>query len=892
MKIEMVSYGWMRTMECTVCCERFNKSNRKCVGCAYCEFQVCTACARQYLLQSLQDPHCMNCKRGWNYEFMCSNFTQKFMNEDWKKHRENMLLEREKSMLPAAQLIIEKQKEREAIMARIEEMHSQADVLDIQVRNLTDVSMTSQQAMEKNRQELKKVYMQQHDILGDIMLLRVEHDLVLKKKAPAAAFVRACPADNCRGFLSSQWKCGLCNIWVCPTCHEIKGTTRTEDHVCKPENVATAQQLAKDTKPCPKCASLIFKIDGCFAKDTPVLMWNGTTKMSQDICVGDILIGDDGHPRVVEDTCTGEDQLYEVSQRNGMTYIVNSKHKLALHFSGDRSIYWKDSEYAWYMRWFDHDKMTMCSKKSKVTQYISKEEALLSLENFKASLKFPDVIEITVADYLNLSPSCKKHLMGFKGSQINWPYQDTYLDPYMLGLYLGDGINNGVAFALNTSSDPEIMQYILNWCEVNDAELVHDAAYKFRIRRRGSCSHRLAIGKGSSSETCKGCKERKCHMCDLIGTYETKPQVHKANPLKTALNRYNLVQNKHIPIQYIVNDRATRLAVLAGMIDTDGYVSNEGKRVTIPQANQSLGRQFEFLAKSLGLDVNSRTRKLQGVQFKNSQKNECKDQLVLNISGKDLSEVKCLVERKKCTDSSPNKDWSRTAISVRPIGKGSYYGWCVSGNNKRFMLSDFTVVRNCDQMYCTQCNTAFSWRTGAIETKVIHNPHYYEYLRRTQGHVPRNPGDVNPCGRNMPYGSTIKKHMVTYRLSNETQDEILEQLRMCGHIQHTMLPYFHVQDNPNANEDLRIRYLQNIIDEQRFKVLIQQREKAKNKKRELHAVLDMYITVSRELFMKLLDQKSTKAIVEVIAELGQLKEYSTEQLQTIKQRYKCVVPAL
>jgi hypothetical protein len=78
-----------------------------------------------------------------------------------------------------------------------------------------------------------------------------------------AAFIRACPSPDCHGFLSSQWKCGLCNIWTCPTCHEIKGLERDGEHTCHPDNIATANLLNSDTKPCPKCGEGIFKIDGC-----------------------------------------------------------------------------------------------------------------------------------------------------------------------------------------------------------------------------------------------------------------------------------------------------------------------------------------------------------------------------------------------------------------------------------------------------------------------------------------------------------------------------------------------------------------------------------------------------------------------------------------------------
>ena len=53
-------------------------------------------------------------------------------------------------------------------------------------------------------------------------------------------------------------------------------------------------------------------------------------------------------------------------------------------------------------------------------------------------------------------------------------------------------------------------------------------------------------------------------------------------------------------------------------------------------------------------------------------------------------------------------------------------------------------ISGCDQMWCTACQVAFSWRTGRIVNGVIHNPHFYEF-QRTNGNVIRNPGAV-VCG--------------------------------------------------------------------------------------------------------------------------------------------------
>ena len=56
-------------------------------------------------------------------------------------------------------------------------------------------------------------------------------------------------------------------------------------------------------------------------------------------------------------------------------------------------------------------------------------------------------------------------------------------------------------------------------------------------------------------------------------------------------------------------------------------------------------------------------------------------------------------------------------------------------------------IEGCDQMYCTLCNTPFSWKSGNIVTGRIHNPHYFEYLRRISpdGQIRREEGD-GQCG--------------------------------------------------------------------------------------------------------------------------------------------------
>ena len=89
--------------------------------------------------------------------------------------------------------------------------------------------------------------------------------------------LRGCPAEACRGFLSTGGICGICDAKICLSCHEIVGKKGEvvehisevellvdgRHHTCDPASVETAKMLQKETRPCPTCKALIFKTDGC-----------------------------------------------------------------------------------------------------------------------------------------------------------------------------------------------------------------------------------------------------------------------------------------------------------------------------------------------------------------------------------------------------------------------------------------------------------------------------------------------------------------------------------------------------------------------------------------------------------------------------------------------------
>jgi len=264
---------------CAVCCDDFNLSTRKRIKCPYCPFRACSGCSERYLTDTSEDAHCMNCRKGWSREILVDNFSQKFVSKVYKARREELLLEREKSLMPATQPYVEIEKQIRSINPEIATLKfkiekanekwtfinsRQLAVLAIE-HNLTtefDALVTRHFLSQEQRKIVSNLMIDmQHKEWHQNQLMNRLHGGQLENVK--RQFVRACPYGDCRGFLSTAWKCGMCENWTCPECHEVKGKDKDQPHECDPNNVATAQLLARDSRNCPKCSAVIFKIDGC-----------------------------------------------------------------------------------------------------------------------------------------------------------------------------------------------------------------------------------------------------------------------------------------------------------------------------------------------------------------------------------------------------------------------------------------------------------------------------------------------------------------------------------------------------------------------------------------------------------------------------------------------------
>ena len=244
-------------MQCEVCCENINRSNHKQVTCAACPYIMCHACCVKYLT-SVSDAHCMNCKHVWGIDFLTDNFTKTFINNEYKRHRGTIIYEREKSMLPETTPLAEqefKRRKLNSVIHAVKREQTSVKLLLLENRNKQRTEDTL-----KERAELNEHY---HSTVARIENGQEFLSFHVNTQRPIVerrVFIKACPAADCRGFLSSQYKCGMCSTKVCSHCFEIKVD---EEHKCDEDNVKTADMIRNDSKPCPKCSTVIFKISGC-----------------------------------------------------------------------------------------------------------------------------------------------------------------------------------------------------------------------------------------------------------------------------------------------------------------------------------------------------------------------------------------------------------------------------------------------------------------------------------------------------------------------------------------------------------------------------------------------------------------------------------------------------
>lgn len=196
-------------------------------------------------------------------------------------------------------------------------------------------------------------------------------------------------------------------------------------------------------------------------------------------------------------------------------------------------------------------------------------------------------------------------------------------------------------------------------------------------------------------------------------------------------------------------------------------------------------------------------------------------------------------------------------------------------------------IDGCDQMWCIQCKTAFSWVTGLVETGRVHNPHFYEWQRR-RGDIPRE--DDDGC-------IVYIEHLVAacQPASLKTYIEHFHALVF------NVIPHQIERPFPPDNQDLRIKYLLNELSKTRFAGSVQRRDKKYQKDLEVFQILDVLCSGAHKIFRdicilsrELQSQLSNEQLIPFIRQLEDLRLFINNQLNIVGKVYqiknKLIVP--
>ena len=211
----------------------------------------------------------------------------------------------------------------------------------------------------------------------------------------------------------------------------------------------------------------------------------------------------------------------------------------------------------------------------------------------------------------------------------------------------------------------------------------------------------------------------------------------------------------------------------------------------------------------------------------------------------------------------------------------------------------------CDQMWCTQCHTTFSYQTGNVEKGRIHNPEYYRWIRENNnGVVPREQGDQPPgCGRAEPH---ILLQRLELNITNKTKGRSVAKAIM-------RLAMEYEQQNDMANYDYGVHYtdwyprkeeliarkfmerrdtcLEEVIEdnlrEEIWKAILINADKIRYRQTFITDIVDNLFLVAREMVVEFLKTKNDTVFLE---HMNDLIKYTNDRIKQFKMKYKGHVP--
>jgi len=264
--------------ECPICIEPYNKSTKSptCCNNPSCKYKACKSCTRTYLMNSTVDLHCMNCRKSWDQAFVILNLNRSWFVNTYTPHHNNVLFERNSALIqdtmPDVVVYVEKKRIRKINAPKIKDIRTQITTIRDKMSKMQNDNRIQEENARKIYIDSLRMIRQAQEVINidfntEILTLQearteLENESGIETNEKKQ-FIMPCQKEECKGFLSTQYKCGVCETQCCPKCLDIIEDMKRSEHVCNEDQVKTANNIKSTTKPCPKCGERIFKTEGC-----------------------------------------------------------------------------------------------------------------------------------------------------------------------------------------------------------------------------------------------------------------------------------------------------------------------------------------------------------------------------------------------------------------------------------------------------------------------------------------------------------------------------------------------------------------------------------------------------------------------------------------------------